>query len=210
MKQKLTFLLILLAFGITIVNAQEVPATDTIPQDTIITEPPVVAEAAPAAPTVAPAPKKKRSIKEKLYWGGYVNVSLGSYTMIGIEPMIGYKILPRLSVGAKIRYDWVQDKRYSETKTTTSYGASIFTRLRVLRGLYAHAEYAGYNYEYYNALEESNREWVPFFFVGAGYNLRVGKRSSVIAQVMWDVLQDENSPYKRYEPFYSVGVGVNL
>lgn len=207
MKHKLAFLLILLAIGITSLTAQEVPAGEATPQDTIITEEPVVAE---AAATPAPAPKKKSSVKDKLYWGGYVNVSLGSYTMIGIEPMIGYKVIPRFSVGAKIRYDWVQDNRYSETYTSSSYGASIFARLRVFRGLYAHAEYAGYNYEYYNALEESNREWVPFFFVGAGYNLKVGKRSSVIAQVMWDVLQSEKSPYGKWEPFYSVGIGVGL
>lgn len=207
MKQTLTFLIVLLAFGITIVNAQEVPATDTIPQDTVITEQPVVVEAATAP---APAPKKKSSFKEKLYYGGYVNLSLGSYTMIGIEPMVGYKIIPRLSVGAKIRYDYISDSRYSETYTSSSYGASLFTRLLVFRGLYAHAEYAGYNYEYYNAFDESNRETIPFFFVGAGYNLKVGKRASIIAQVMFDVLQNEKSPYNSWEPFYSVGVGVGL
>ena len=207
MKQKLTLLLILLALGIASVNAQEVPATDTIPQDTIITEQPVVAE---AATQPSPQPKPKKPIKDKLYYGGYLNLSFGSYTMIGIEPMIGYKIIPRLSVGAKIRYDYIQDNRYSENYTTSNYGASIFTRLRVFRGLYAHAEYAGYNYELYNALGESDRQWIPFLFVGAGYSLRVGKRSSVIAQVLFDVLQNENSPYKSWEPFYSVGVGIGL
>ena len=209
MKHKLAFLLILLAIGITKVNAQEVPATDTIPRDTVITAQPVVAEAAPA-PAPVPAPKKKKSVKDKLYFGGYLNLSLGSYNMFGIEPMVGYKIVPRLSVGVKIRYDYIQDNRYAQTYTSSSYGASIFTRLRVFRGLYAHAEYAGYNYEYYNAFEESNREWIPFFFVGAGYNLKVGKRSSIIAQVMFDVLQNEKSPYKSWEPFYSVGIGVGL
>jgi hypothetical protein len=207
MKQKLTFLLILIAIVITSVNAQEVPATDTISQDTIITEQAIVAEA--ATPPAAP-PKQKKPIKDKLYYGGYVNLSFGNYTRIGIEPMIGYKIIPRLSVGAKIRYDYIQDKRYSETYTSSSYGASLFTRLLVFRGLYAHAEYAGYNYELYNALGESDRQWVPFLFLGAGYNLRVGKRSSIIAQVVFDVLQNENSPYGTWEPFYSVGVGIGL
>jgi hypothetical protein len=207
MKQKLTFLLILIAIVITSVNAQEVPATDTISQDTIITEQAIVAEA--ATPPAAP-PKQKKPIKDKLYYGGYVNLSFGNYTRIGIEPMIGYKIIPRLSVGAKIRYDYIQDKRYSETYTSSSYGASLFTRLLVFRGLYAHAEYAGYNYELYNALGESDRQWVPFLFLGAGYNLRVGKRSSIIAQVGFDVLQNENSPYGTWEPFYSVGVGIGL
>ena len=207
MKQKLTLLLIPLAIGITSMNAQEVPAGEPTQQDTIVTEEPVVAEAATAP---APAPKKKSSFKEKLYYGGYVNLSFGNYTMIGIEPMIGYKIIPRLSVGVKIRYDYIQDNRYSETYTASNYGASIFSRLLIFRGLYAHAEYAGYNFENYNALGESKRQWINFLFLGAGYNLRVGKRASVIAQVLFDVLQSENSPYNSWEPFYSVGVGVGF
>jgi hypothetical protein len=207
MKQKLTFLLILIAIVITSVNAQEVPATDTISHDTIIAEQAVVAQ---AATPPAPKQKQKKPIKDKIYYGGYLNLSFGSYTMIGIEPMIGYKIIPRLSVGVKIRYDYIQDNRYSETYSASNYGASIFTRLNVVRGLYAHLEYAGYNFENYNALGESDREWISFIFLGAGYNLRVGKRSSLFVQVLFDVLQNENSPYNSWEPFYSVGVGVGL
>jgi hypothetical protein len=207
MIQKLSFLLILLTIGITKVNAQEVPAAGTIPQDTIVPDEPVVVQ---AATQPAPPAKQRKSVKDKLYYGGYVNLSLGKYTMIGIEPMIGYIIIPRLSVGAKIKYDYIQDKRYSQTYTSSNYGASIFTRLKVFRGLYAHAEYAGYNYKYYNAFEESSREWIPFLFVGAGYTMRVGKRSSLNAQVLFDVLRNEKSPYKSWEPFYSVGIGVGF
>lgn len=206
MHQKFTFVLVLLLVGMVFTHAQEVPAEDSTAQETVVTQEPTQAQTT----TQAPPPKQKKPIKDKLYYGGYINLSFGSYTRIGIEPMIGYKIVPRLSVGAKIRYDYIEDKRYSETYTTSSYGASIFTRLRVIRGLYAHAEYAGYNYELYNEFGESDRQWVPFLFLGAGYNLKVGRRSSIIAQVMWDVLQNENNPYGRYEPFYSVGVGVGL
>ncbi len=207
MKQKLTLLLVLLAIGITSIIAQEAPAGEPAPQDTIIAEQAVVAQ---AATQPAPKQKQKKPIKDKIYYGGYLNLSFGSYTMIGIEPMIGYKIIPRLSVGVKIRYDYIQDNRYSETHSTSNYGASIFTRLNVVRGLYAHLEYAGYNFENYNGFDESDREWISFLFLGAGYNQRVSKRSSIFIQVLFDVLQNENSPYKSWEPFYSVGVGVGL
>jgi len=203
MKSKLTFLILLFIIGIGTGLAQETPATDSLQNDQVV-------EAQEAAAQAHAPSKQKNSIKDKLYFGGYVNMSFGNYTMIGIEPMVGYKIIPRLSVGVKIRYDYIQDKRYDETYTASNYGASVFTRLLVLRGLYAHAEYAGYNYKNYNELGESDREWVPFFFVGAGYNLKVGKRASIVAQVLFDVLQDDKSPYKNWEPFYSVGVGVGF
>jgi hypothetical protein len=206
MRSKLTLLILLLLSGVTAGIAQDTPTADTTLQEQVVEE-------QPAATTVsakAQPEKQKKSVKDKLYYGGYFNMSFGGYTVIGIEPMIGYKIVPRLSVGAKIRYDYMQDKRYNETYTASNYGASLFTRLRVVRGLYAHAEYAGYNYKKHNELGESDREWVPFLFVGAGYNLNVGKRASVVAQVLFDVLQNEKSPYKSWEPFYSVGVGVGF
>jgi len=73
-----------------------------------------------------------------------------------------------------------------------------------------HAEYAGYNYELYNELGESNREWIPFLFVGAGYSKRLGGRSWLNAQILFDVLQADHSPYKSWEPFYSIGIGVGF
>ena len=190
MKTKLTFLILLAFAGTAISIAQDTPPQDTIKQD-------------------AP-PEQKKSAGDKLYFGGYINMSFGSYTMIGIEPMIGYKIIPRLSVGAKVRYDYMQDKRYEETYTSSSYGASIFSRLLLFRGLYAHVEYAGYNYEFYYETGESEREWVPFLLMGAGYNMRVGKRTSVNFEVLFDVLQNDKSPYSAWEPFYNVGIGVGF
>ena len=91
-------------------------------------------------------PAEKPDWKKKIYFGGYVNFSFGRYTMIGIEPMVGYKIIPILSVGAKIRYDYISDKRYVETYNYSNYGGSLFSRLRLGKRIYLHAEFEGYNY----------------------------------------------------------------
>jgi len=194
MKRKLIFLIILVFIGIATSFPQDTPPQDTINQEQVKEAP----------------PKQKKSIGDKFYFGGYLNMSFGNYTFIGIEPMIGYKLIPRLSVGAKIRYDYMKDKRYDETYTSSNYGASVFSRLVLFRGLYAHVEYAGYNYKYYYETGDSNREWVPFLLIGGGYNMRIGKRTSLNAQILFDVLQNDKSPYSRWEPFYSVGIGVGF
>jgi hypothetical protein len=155
-------------------------------------------------------PDQKASVKDKLYFGGYFNFSLGSYSVLGVEPMVGYKLTPRLSLGAKFRYDYISDKRYAREYNTHTYGASVFSRLVLVRQLYLHAEYAGYNYELYDELGNSSRHWVPFFFLGAGFSQRIGTRTSLNAQVLFDVLQNKNSPYRNWEPFYSVGIGVGF
>ena len=160
---------------------------------------------------VVPAKSKQsKPFKEKIYYGGNIGLSFGSYTMIGIYPLIGYKLTPKLSAGVKLAYEYIQDKRYSTDYTTSNYGGSLFARYRVIQALYLHAEYAALNYELYNALGESNREWVPFLFVGAGYSQRVGGNAWLNVQILFDVLQSDKSPYNSWEPFYSVGVGVGF
>lgn len=154
--------------------------------------------------------EQKKPLSEKIYFGGNIGLSFGSYTMIGIYPLIGYKITPKLSIGAKIAYEYIQDKRYATTYSTSNYGASVFTRYRVLQPLYLHAEFAGLNYEIYNILGESNREWIPFLFVGAGYSQPVGKNTWLNVQILFDVLQSSKSPYENWTPFYSVGIGVGF
>ena len=179
-------------------------------QDTISNTPTPEPTPAPEVVTQPVKPAQKSAWKEKIYFGGYVNFSLGSYTSIGIEPMIGYKIIPRLSVGLKIRYDYIQDNRYATSHSTSNYGGSLFTRLSLFRGLYFHAEYAGYNYELYQYDGSSERQWVPFLFLGGGFSQPVGNRASLNAQVLFDVLHHENSPYGSWDPFYSVGVSVGF
>lgn len=172
----------------------------------------VAAEPSPAK-TQAEAPAKKSDWKKKLYYGGYINFSFGTYTSIGVEPMIGYKIIPRLSVGVKIRYDYVKYNGSGIDYSYSNYGGSIFTRLNVIKRLYLHAEYAGYNYENFDFYEvdgTTSRIWVPYLFVGGGFNQPLGGRASLNAQILFDVLNNENSPYRSWEPFYSVGVSVGF
>ena len=154
--------------------------------------------------------EQSKPFKDKIYYGGNIGLSFGSYTMIGVYPLIGYKITPKLSAGVKIAYEYIVDKRYESNYTTSNYGGSLFARYRIIQPLYVHAEYAMLNYELYNALGESKREWVPFMLVGAGYSQHLGGNAWLNVQVLFDVLQSSKSPYKNWEPFYSVGVGIGF
>lgn len=155
-------------------------------------------------------PKQKSSFASKLYYGGNIGLSFGSYTMIGVYPLVGYKLTPKLSLGVKLSYQYVSDSRYTQTYTTSNYGWSVFARYRLIPSLYVHAEYEMINYELYNYDGTSSREWVPFMLVGAGYSKSIGGKAFVNVQVLFDVLQDENSPYNNWDPFFSVGVGVGF
>lgn len=190
-----------------------VSAQETTPTDSVQVEQPsadsIQVEQAPAPKETKPA-KEANSFKDKIYYGGNVGMSFGSYTMFGIYPMVGYKLTPKLSAGVTFNYQWIQDKRGNTTFESSNYGGSIFSRFRILKPIYLHAEYVQQSYELILSDGKSEREWVPFFLVGGGFSKSVGKRTWLNAQVLFDVLQDDNSPYREWEPFYSVGIGVGF
>lgn len=193
-----------LVFMTTTVYSQE-PVTT--PQDTV--------QAVQQAETVSPPSQQQKKNKasrggKKLYFGGSVIFNVGSYTRIGIYPMVGFKILPKLSVGAKIGYEYIKDKRWSEDYETSNYGYSLFSRLRILRNLYAHVEFQSTNYDLYDSYGNSNREWVNYLLLGGGYSQPLGGNVRLNAQVLFDVLQSENSPYKSWEPIFSVGISAGF
>ena len=157
--------------------------------------------------------KPRRSIRENLFFGGYISLSFGDYSVFGIEPMIGYHINPKFSTGLKIRYDYIRDDRYSETLTSSNYGGSIFGRYRITPKFYAQVEPAMYNYElhYFNGTDfSSEREWIPYLFAGGGFRQPLGERSWAYVEVMFDLLMDDKSPYDDWTPFFSIGVGTGF
>lgn len=146
----------------------------------------------------------------KFYYGGYLSLSFGSFTSVGVEPLFAYKLTPKFSVGTKLTYEYLHYKEGEYVYEESNYGFSLFSRLRVTPKFYGHAEYTTMNYKYYNDLGGSERKWVPFLFIGGGLSQPISPNTWFNAQVLFDVLQNDNSPYSSWEPFFSVGFGVGF
>lgn len=200
---------IALAFllGTMTVLAEEAASESTTPENT---------EAKPAETSNDWKPeldKPKKSIMNDLFFGGYVRLSFGDYSVIGIEPMVGYRVSKKFSTGVKLRYDYIRDSRYAETQTSSNYGGSIFGRYRITPKFYAQLEPAMYNYElfYVNGGNiTSEREWVPYLFAGGGVRQPLGGKAWVYGEIMFDLLMDDKSPYDDWTPFFSIGVGTGF
>jgi hypothetical protein len=157
---------------------------------------------------VIPTPPAATTTPSKIYYGGSVTLSFGNATQIGIFPMIGYKVTPKASIGGKLGYEYVNYDDIDES--SHNFGGSVFSRYRFIPQLYAHAEFQLVNYEIFTFSGESSRETVPFLLLGGGYVKPVSPRTSLFAEVLVDVLQDDNSPYDDWEPIFSVGIGVGF
>lgn len=124
--------------------------------------------------------------------------------------MVGYSITPKLSAGITGLYEYNSYDTYYGRKNYTNYGGSVFSRFRIIPQLYAHAEFSYINYEFNGLNNISYRQGVPFLFLGGGYAQRIGGNTYAYAQILFDVLQDSNSPYEDWTPFYSVGVSIGF
>lgn len=157
-------------------------------------------------------PKKKSSFKiRNMIIGGSLGFSFGSVTSIRVNPLLGYKLTPKLTTGITGLYEYnsYNNAGYGRQKYS-NYGGSIFTRFRFIPAIYMHAEFSYINYELSGFNNEKYREGVPFIFLGGGFAKRVGRNTYAYGQILFDVLQDSNSPYTEWTPFYSVGVSIGF
>jgi len=182
------------------------PAPAAAPVVAPVTQAPPPAAAPPPATPAPAAAAAPSAPNDKVYYGGTVTLSFGSSTRIGFFPMIGYKFTPKISGGAEFGYEYVS---YNSSQSTHNYGGSVFGRYRVGRALYAHAEYQNMNYEVFSSANSSNREWVPALLLGGGFVKPIGPRTSAYAEVLFDVMQDSNSPYG-WDPIVNFGVCVGF
>ncbi len=196
------FALILLFAFSSFSIAQEIDST-IVEKDSVIVEEQTPPETQPTSPTAS-----------KWYYGGTIGFSFwNDYTYIGIYPLVGYKITPKFSIGGKIGYSYYN---YHDTDLSTdNYGGSIFTRYRVIPQIYLHGEFVYFSYEnqtYDFETKEygTERNWVPYLLLGGGLSQQVGQNVWAYVEILFDVLQDENSPYDEWEPFISIGVGVGF
>jgi len=152
-------------------------------------------------------PNKEKAIY-KIYTGGNFGIAINSdYTSLILEPLIGYKVSERVYVGGKFTYRHSRNYTWNK-KTYNDYGGSIYARLYALPILFFHIEPAFMNYQYTS--DNSIRKTVPFIWLGSGLRRNTSSNSWVTAQVLFDVYNHPDSPYNRWQPFISVGVGFGL
>jgi hypothetical protein len=163
----------------------------------------------------------ERTEASKWYYGGTLGFNFWSdYFYLSLNPIVGYQITPKFSIGGKLLYAYINDKSYDGLELkSNNYGASIFARYRPIYQIYLHSEFAYGSFEhhtvYYNPISriyssESERNWVPFLLLGGGYVQRISRNASAYIEVLFDVINDSNSPYKSGDPMVSIGAGIGF
>ena len=168
-------------------------------------------------------PLSKLSFKDRLYTGGNVAFNIASDRGIPIyffetSPFVGYKVDQKFSVGLGAKYIYIGSKQANFTYSV--YGGNIFSRYKFTESLYGHAEFEvlrAYNLDP-NSTSQGDRANVPMFFVGAGYNYSIGGAVNLQIMLLYDVINNINSPYQGNFMFgalgppiiYRVGISIGI
>ena len=53
---------------------------------------------------------------------------------------------------------------------------------------------------------EKSSQFVPYLFLGGGYQLPIMRQASLEVEILYDIIQDEASLFERGEPVFNAGV----
>lgn len=164
--------------------------------------------------------------KYNIFSGGSVSVGFSSGSFqAGANPMLGYSVANWIDAGLVVNYNYASFRdvfvRNDKIRETT-YGGGVFTRLYPIRFLFAQAQFE-HNFitEKYipgdGQANQKNKLEANSFLVGAGYTTDRypgSGRPFFYLSVLFDVLDDENSPYTRVGggviPIFRAGFQVPL
>ena len=136
------------------------------------------------------------------WWGGGgFGVAFGGNSdYVSVEPVLGYRVTDRLTVGGRLILRYRRDKRFEPDLTTTDYGAALFTRYLVTDLVYVQGEYEHLNYEF-RSLDGQDREGYDSLFAGAGFMVPIGRNASFFVSGLYNLLYDEDDRGPYAEPW---------
>ncbi|MDA7744660.1 hypothetical protein N8911_01030 [bacterium] len=149
--------------------------------------------------------KPRMNLKERLFFGGNLGAQFGSYTYINVAPLGGLKISDKWSIGTQITYSYVNINYSNYRYQDHIYGASLFSRYFIFKNIFAHVETEALNGDWKANGERFN---VNSLFLGGGYVYRISDKAGVGITAMFNVLQNQYSPYRN--PIINAGFTYGL
>ncbi len=148
------------------------------------------------------------SLKERIYFGGNIGASFGTTTYISVQPLIGFKLTPKFSLGAGVTYNYYSINYYGTRYVSTIYGTNLFARYMILENLFAQVGWDKLSVPDYSSSISGSRRWVDNILVGGGYRQKFSDRASFVAAIFYNVNQSIYSPYAN--PIIQIGFNIGL
>jgi len=164
--------------------------------------------------------EEKGRFADRLVFGGDIGLSFGTTTYIKLAPVVGYRVTSRLVAGLGPIYIYERYKDYDLESST--YGGKALVSFTLIKGkedggplgfgsIVFHAEnevinveplYSMINGPYYYYFF-GDRVWIDNLLIGGGISQPIAGRFSVSMFILWDITQNQYSPYNN--PIFKFG-----
>ena len=168
----------------------------------------------------------QKNTDSKFYFGGNLGLMFGTYTVIDISPLVGYKVTERFHVGTGLTYTYYKFKTDGDINgsgsvsySTSIYGGRLFTRFFFAPNLFVHAEDELISLELpdegiYAAtgqIANVSRQWLNSVLVGGGYGYGFGSDGPAISiMVLFRANHEFDKFYPYQNPIIRIGLGFGF
>jgi len=151
-------------------------------------------------------PLNNKSFSERLYGGGNISFNIyNGWILLDASPFVGYRVTPKYSAGVGVKYIY---RGYPEMDINQSYyGGNLFSRYQLTHNFLAHAEYELLRVYDIKPVSTTygERTLASMFYLGGAYSTSLGGSATVQIMLLYDLINDYNSPYRTYYIFGSSG-----
>jgi hypothetical protein len=143
--------------------------------------------------------------KSKLFVGGGLGLAFGTYTIVNVAPLVGYRFSELFAAGVGVNYSYYGYNDGYWNYKQSYVGMSIFGRVYPVRQFFIQVE-PQENYMWYTQSGIGTNQglpsyqinqFVPSLLLGGGAAIPTGGNGAITISVMYDVLQNYYSPYYR-------------
>ncbi|MDG2426535.1 MAG: hypothetical protein P8M07_08135 [Flavobacteriales bacterium] len=138
-------------------------------------------------------PLSELSTMKRITYGGSMAIQLGTVTLLGASPKIGYRVTKNLTTGFGGTY-YSSRSKVTTVSSFKLFGASLFARHLILPRIFLHTEAERVSAA--NSTPGALRiDPVNLLWIGAGYYTSITPRAAAGMVLLYDVTENPNSPY---------------
>lgn len=143
---------------------------------------------------------------QRIFYGGSLGLSFGTFTNISVDPVVGYRITNRLSAGIGGNYIYLASRQFNYSYSI--WGGNLFASYTLIKSLNDILPFSSQGtsiliYGEYNLMNVSNyysdlnmtRTWQENPMLGVAIQSRIGKRSFALIKILYNFNESFYSLY---------------
>jgi hypothetical protein len=144
----------------------------------------------------------------KVFFGGGIGLGFANGWQINVSPFVGYKFTPKLwgGIGVDYYYSEYKIKSLNIKDKYSAFGPRSFLLYYFTDVLNAQVEYQYIKYERSYGQNDKIKENISSLLLGGGYTQRLGGRTGLRLEILYDVLYDEEKTFRNSPVVYRMNI----